>query len=105
MRPPELKVNIKGRKLKDIEKRILELKLEIANQARIQHGHMSQELIDLRVKEANKPLKAELEILEKQRDFIIDERNSLFWRIIWNFFVPIIVSILTTCLLLRIFHF
>jgi len=104
MRPPELKVNIKGKGLKDIEKRILELKLEIANQPRIQHGLMPQELIDLRVKKANKPLEVELEILEKQRDFIIDKRNSLFWRIIWNIIVPITVSILTTYLLLRIFN-
>ena len=32
MKPTELKVNIKRKGLKDIEKRILELRLEIANQ-------------------------------------------------------------------------
>ncbi len=86
MKPAELKVNIKGKGLKDIEKRILELRLEIANQERTQHRPVPQESLDLMVEKANKPLKAELEILEKQRDFIIDKRNSLFWRIIWNFF-------------------
>ncbi len=48
MKPLELKVNTKEKKLKKIEKRILELKLEIVNQARIQHGIMPQELIDLK---------------------------------------------------------
>ena len=63
MKPPELKINITGKKLKDIEKRILEIKLEIANQERTQYRIMSQELIDLSVEKANKPLKSELEIL------------------------------------------
>ena len=102
MKPEEIKINIKGKGLKDIEKRILEIKLEIANQERIQHRPIGMELLKLKIEKANKPLRAELEILEKQRNFMIDRRNNLFWRITWNFVTPVIVSILTAYLTLKV---
>lgn len=100
MKPAEIKVYV-GR-LGDIERRIIELKLEIANQERSQHRPVAQPILDRMVEAANRPLKRELDILERKREFIIDARNNLLWRVVWNLAVPIIAS-LTTYVLIQEF--
>ena len=46
---------------------------------------------------------AELATLEVERQFILDRRNNLFWRIIWNIVVPIIVSSITAVFISKIY--
>ena len=40
-----------------------------------------------------------IDSLELERKFIIDRQNNLFWRIIWNVLVPIVVSVGTVYIL------
>ena len=78
------------------------MKLEIANQERSQHDSIPQPMIDGKVKAANRPLKRELDTLERKREFIIGARSSLRWRVLWSLAVPIVVA-LTIYLLIQKF--
>lgn len=84
-------------KLNQIEKRILEIKNILADKDRekkIASG-VAMPIFEGRLKNANRPLLEEKDRLETERQFILDRRDSLFWRVVWNIFVPILVSICT----------
>jgi len=89
-------------KLKAIEDRIIKIKQEIANKPKELHRPVPQIFIDGEVKRALKPLNEELEQLQLQRQFILDRRNNLFWKAIWNIVVPIMVSLLTTYVIIKL---
>lgn len=90
--------------LKRIEKRIIEIKKEIAGKEKELWKPIAQPYIEEAVKKAIKPLAEELDELETERGFILDSRNSLFWKTVWNIAVPIIVSIITAILVIRLFN-
>ncbi|MDD3171639.1 MAG: hypothetical protein PHO86_04890 [Bacilli bacterium] len=72
-------------KLKEIEKEILEIEEELAHQKTyLKPGHESQDLKD------------RLKILEKERQFIIDIKEPLWEKILWNIVTPIIVAVVIT---------
>jgi len=48
-------------------------------------------------------LKNKVNTLESSRQFILDSRNNLFWKIIWTVIIPIIVSILTYVIVINYF--
>lgn len=91
----------KERRLKEVEKRILEIKSILGDEDRrssIAKG-ISMPAFEKRLEIKNRPLKNELEALETERSFLLDDRNNLFWRLVWNVAVPIIVSALTALLI------
>lgn len=47
----------------------------------------------------------DIERLESERGHILDARDSLFWRFLWNVITPILVSIITTLVITRILYF
>ncbi|MEI6280896.1 MAG: hypothetical protein WCP17_02765 [bacterium] len=84
-------------KLSQIEKRILEIKNILADKDRekkIASG-LAMPVFEGRLKNANRPLLEEKDRLETERQFILDRRDSLLWRVVWNILVPILVSICT----------
>ena len=96
-----IKFNIMS-KLQKIEKRITELKIEISNKPEEIHakniksgGIITQGQFERMVESENKKLKDELDILEKERQFIVDRKDPLWVKIIWNIIVPIIVTVIT----------
>ena len=88
--------------IKEIEKRIIEIKKEIAGKPKELKAPIAQVLLDGQIRNAIKPLQEELAILEIKRQFILDKRDSLFSRVIWNIVVPIIVSSVTAFLVSKI---
>ncbi len=93
-------------KLSSIENRIIELKQEITNKPtelskRLEDIGVTQHQLDGLVEKDNNPLQAELEKLEFKRQFILDRRDNLFWKTIWNILVPILVSITTTYFIVK----
>lgn len=72
-------------KLQEIEKRILEIQEELAHQRTY-----------LRPGSESRDLKDKLEILEKERQFIIDVKDPLWEKILWNIVTPIIVAVVIT---------
>jgi len=72
-------------KLQEIEKRILEIQEELAHQRTY-----------LRPGSESRDLKDKLEILEKERQFIIDVKEPLWEKILWNIVTPIIVAVVIT---------
>lgn len=90
-------------KLNQIEKRILGIKNILADKDRekkIASG-VAMPVFEGRLKNANRPLLEEKDRLETERQFILDRRDSLFWRVVWNILVPILVSICTVYALNR----
>jgi len=75
-------------KLHKIEERILYLKGEITETPIGPYNFIKPEW-------QLASLKNELENLETERQFILDKRDNLFWRFIWNVIVPIVVSTIT----------
>jgi len=88
--------------LRKIENRIIQIKQEIANKPAELHRPVPQVFIDGEVKKALKPLNEELDKLQSQRQFILDRRNNLFWKAVWNVVVPILVSLITTYTLIKL---
>lgn len=77
-------------KLKKIEKRIIEIKKEVAGKEQeLGKTPMTMERLKGQVKVANKPLIEELDQLETQRRFILDRRTKTI------LFAGLIVSIIT----------
>ena len=72
-------------KLQEIEKRILEIQEELAHQRTY-----------LRPGSESRDLKDKLEILEKERQFIIDVKEPLWEKFLWNIVTPIIIAIVIT---------
>lgn len=90
-------------KLRKIEKRITELKKEIAskhedvlNGAIRSGGIVTQGQLDKMVESENRKPKNELDILEGERQFIVDQKEPLWMKIIWNIVAPIIIAVVTT---------
>ena len=83
--------------LRQIEKRILEINEILADKERERKmaSGISMPIFEGRLKNANRPLLDEKAQLETNRQFLLDRRDSLFWRVIWNVLVPILVSITT----------
>lgn len=52
-----------------------------------------------RLRKENRPL---LDKLDTERKFILDRRESIFWRVVWNVIVPIGVSVSTVYVLSRL---
>jgi hypothetical protein len=71
-------------KLKEIEKKILELKREVADRGKYMTVSLGPDLKD------------ELEILESKRQFILDTKEPLWEKIAWNIITPIIVAVVIT---------
>ena len=88
-------------RLGKIEKRILKLKEEIANKPLdvSLSSSVTMATYEKRLEKALKLLNDELEQLETERRFILDRREGLFWKFIWNILIPIIVSVITTYML------
>lgn len=72
-------------KLKKIEKEIIEIKKELANRKTY-----------LNLESGSQNLKDRLEILEKERQFIIDVKEPIWEKILWNIVTPIIVAVIIT---------
>lgn len=91
-------------RISDIERRILEIKKTLSDKKR--EKEMASEIpmpaFEKKLEIANRPLLEELDQLETERKFLLDERDSLFWRIIWNVVVPIIVSLITASIVTRL---
>ncbi len=90
-------------KLFSIEKRIIELKQEIAKKPkelrkRLEDVGVSQSQLDGLVENENEPLQDELKKLEIKRQFILDRRNSWVAKSVWNVVVPIVISVITAYL-------
>ncbi len=85
-----------------IEKEIIELRNNLPQEendsiqyfAEGKHGYDPMEL-ETAVRISTSDTRTRIEVLELERKFIIDRQNNLFWKIIWNIIVPIIVSITT----------
>jgi len=71
-------------KLQEIEKRILELKREVANREKYMTTGLELDL------------KNELEILESRRQFLLDAKEPLWEKIAWNVIAPIIIAVVVT---------
>lgn len=79
-------------KLHKVEKRILELKDELA-EAKSPYKSI------VFVRGGREELESALERLTTERQFILDRRNNLFWRLIWNVVVPVVVATITAYLI------
>ena len=90
-------------RLKKIEKRILEIKNILADKDREKKmaSGVVMPVFEGRLKNANRPLLEEKDRLETERQFILDRRDSMLWRVVWNILVPIFVSICTVYALNR----
>ena len=90
-------------KLNKIEKRILEINEILADKSRERKmaSGIAMPVFEKILARENRPLLEEKTQLETKRQFILDQRDSLFWRIVWNIFVPILVSICTVYALSR----
>ena len=85
-----------------IEKRILEISKILANppiEKEMAGRGIPRHFVDANIAAANKPLLEEKVQLEMERQFLLDRRDSLFWRVIWNILVPVIVSTITVVVL------
>lgn len=94
----------KEKRLVEVEKRILEIKDILGNEGRRKAMAIgvAMPIFEKRLAQENRPLLEELDRLETERKFIIDERNGIFWKIIWSGVVPIIVSIITSWIFLSL---
>ncbi len=74
-----------------IEERILDLKdeLEAIRSPLGKRGMYFTTLTD------EKEIESELDKLTIRRQFILDKRDSLFWKIVWNIIVPVVVATIT----------
>ncbi len=82
----------------EIHKKILQVPEEIRFEVEAGKGFATDEQVQRMTKQRIGEYKAELDSLERQRQFIIDNRNSIFWKVIWNGIVPIVVSFITAYL-------
>ena len=84
-----------------IEKRILEIDRMLGDKNRENEvaSAIITDIHERQLKAANKPLLEERTRLETERRFMLDKREGLFWRIIWNVVVPILVSVATVYIL------
>jgi len=84
-----------------IEKRILEIDRMLGDKNRENEvaSAIITDIHERQLKAANKPLLEERARLETERRFMLDKREGLFWRIIWNVVVPILVSVATVYIL------
>lgn len=88
--------------LSKIEKRILEINKTLVDPTRAKEmggRGITQHFVEANLAAANRPLLDERAQLEVERQFILDRRDSLFWRFIWNIVVPFAVSIITVVML------
>ena len=92
-------------RINKIEKRILQITKLIARDS-VQRGlsgkGIERHFVEDQMKAEDAPLLKEKEQLDLKRQFILDRRNSLFWRIIWNIIVPISVTLITTFVISRV---
>lgn len=90
-------------KLNRIEKRILKINEILAdkNREKKMASGVAMPFFEKILERENRPLLEEKIQLETKRQFILDRRDSLFWRVVWNILVPILVSICTVYALSR----
>jgi len=90
-------------RLGKIENGILEIKKVLADKEREKRmaSGVPQQAFEAERAQANRPLLEELDTLETERGFKIEQRNSFLWRAVWNVAVPIIVSTATAYLVSR----
>lgn len=91
-------------KLWRIEKDIINLKKNLLKNEDQQFYNLSKKKVEVSnlesaIRMVTSEMRSEIEVLELERKFILDRRNSLFWRIIWNILIPITVSVGTVYLL------
>ena len=91
-------------RLSSIEKRIQEIDGILADKEREKQmaSGISMPFFKGMLKNANRPLIDERTRLETERRFILDRRESIFWRIIWNVIVPVFVSVMTMYTIFRL---
>lgn len=85
-----------------IEKRILEITKLVSRDSSergLSNRGIAREFVENEMKAMDGPLLKEKMLLETERQFILDRRENLFWKGIWNVLVPILVTILTTAVL------
>ncbi len=89
------------RKLCSIERRIREIDGVLSDRGRekdMARG-IPMPIFEKKLEAANRPYIDERAKLVTERQFILDRRDNLFWRTIWSFIVPVIVTITTTYIL------
>lgn len=93
----------KEKRLGVVEKRILEIKHTLGDENRRKEfaRGVAMPVFEGRLKNANRPLEEELDRLESERKFILDARDNLLSRMIWNFAIPIVISFITAYLVSR----
>ena len=85
-----------------IEKRILEINKILVDPVRREEmggRGITQHFVEANLAAVNKPLLEERAQLEVERQFLLDRRDSLFWRFVWNILVPVVVSTITVVML------
>jgi len=80
-------------KIHKLEERILDLKDQLSADAADGPVMFRQE---------REKLESELDKLEARRQFLLDRREGLGWKLLWNIIVPIGVSIITTYITLKL---
>lgn len=92
---------IDQRRLREVEERILEISVILTDEKRRKDfaKGVAMPIFEGRLVNANRPLIAEKERLEQERLFLIDRRDSLSWRFVWNIIIPILVTIITVLVL------
>lgn len=91
-------------KTKNIEKRILEIDKILSDKDRRKKigGTVVMSVFEKRVERANEPLLIEKKRLEMERQFILDNRNSFFWKVLWSVVVPILVTLIINYMQIKI---
>lgn len=94
------KIIEREKRLVEVEEKILEIKHTLGDEGRRKSfaRGVAMPVFEGRLRNANRPLEEELDRLETERKFILDARNNLLSRIVWNFAVPITVSFVTAYL-------
>ena len=84
-------------RLREIEKRILAINNILSDKTR--EGNLASGVVTSMfegvLKNANRPFLEERLQLETERQFILDRREGLLWKLVWNVAIPVIVSVLT----------
>lgn len=85
-----------------IEKRILEITKLISRDSTergLSNRGVIREIVEEQMRAENEPLLKEKELLEIELQFILNRRENILWRTVWNVVVPIFVTVVTTLIL------
>lgn len=89
-------------RIREIEKEIFLVKQEMFNLPEKLKRPVTQGVLDGLVEKAKRPLLHRLDLLTTERDFLISKREALLPKTIWNLIVPVIVSVVTAYLMIKL---